>query len=647
MGVRARTVLLLLVTAVVLWAVLQSAAILVGDRVSNQLDERTVTANAGRAVSEIDHGAAQLKLIAADWALWDDAYRFMQDRNPAFARANLTDKTLSALDVDFMIFADKTGRIVYSKAIDPVSRRGVPLPAGFSHYLASQLPRLRLVDPNTTKAGAAHLAAGPLLVAVQPISSSNGSAPSDGLFITGYFLSPNRLAELRERILLPLDLHPAGSGAPSAATAFAANTITGHGIVRGIDGSPALVAGVTQPRTAFAMTRTAVLGGGAVLGIFGLLLVGGLGLTFDTIVLPDHLRALQSRMILDTAGASMDRLREGLTPEAAGAVCQLLLEHSPADAVVITDTTRLLGFAGVGHEHHSVGSPITTEAMREAITTNTRRILRSRDEIGCPDPRCPLKAAILVPLQIRGCAGGMLEFYFTSARKLTRTSIALADGLGPLLSMQLELDRSRSELTHLAAHDPLTGLANRRQFEAELKRELSAQERLGGTGALLWFDLDNFKDINDSLGHAAGDDLLVAFAKALKASTRDYCTLARVGGDEFGMLVPHVDEQETYATAFRLLKMLSDTSFAVAGREVRVSASMGLVRFPEHGADYDELMARADLAMYEAKATGGNRFVAYTQDDKSRSRMSAADSRSTASGPARPSTTSSTFPSTS
>jgi diguanylate cyclase (GGDEF)-like protein len=622
-GVRTRTILFLLTTAVVLWAALQVGGILLGDRVSNQIDEREATANASRAASQVDYSAQQLMVVTNDWALWDDTYNFMHNHNSAYVGTNLTDQTLSSLGVDFIVFADSSGRIVASKAIDPDSRHGVPLPAGLSSYLATQLPKLHLTNPNTAKAGAANLSAGPLLLAVQPISNGDGSAPSDGLFITGSFLSQGRLAAIRKLTLLPLDLRPTGTGVRYPATALAAQTLTSHATIPGLDGRPALVAGVTQPRTAFTLTRTAVLSGGAALGIFGLILVVGLGLTLDTVVLPDHLRAQQSQMILDTASASMDRLRDGLTPGATAAVCQLILEHSAADAVMLCDTARLVGFAGVGADHHTAGSSIKMTATREAIRNNTREILRSPDEIGCSHPQCLLKAGVIVPLQIAGRAGGTLELFFTSPRKLDRTSIALADGLARVLSIQLELDRSHTELSLLAAHDPLTGLANRRQFEAELERELSEVERLGGCGALLWFDLDHFKDVNDSLGHAAGDDLLVAFAKKIKTKSRDYCTVARVGGDEFAMLVPHADEQEAKATASRLLEMLSDTSFAAAEHVVRVSASIGIARFPDHGTTGDELMACADLAMYEAKTTGGDRFFAYTKDDLWRSRMTA------------------------
>jgi len=614
-------VLLLLLTAVVLWAAVQVTGIIVGDRVSNQIDQREVTGNVARTISSIDFDAAQLKSTANDWAMWDDTYRFVQHPSSAYVRTNLTGSTLSGLGLDFMVFADKRGKIVYSKAIDPVSGRDVGLPSSFDSYVESLLPRLHFVHPTDSKAGAVNLPGDPALVSVAPITTSDGSARPDGYFLTGYFLTPGRVTAIRKRLLLDIAVHPASSGALSSAVSMSPKSITAIGTVAAIDGGAALSVVVTQPRATFGVTRTTVLLGGTALGIFGLILVAALGLTLDTVVLPDHLRALQSQMILDIAHESMDHLSDGLTPAAAATVCRLLLAHTDASAVAITDTQRVLGFAGVGQDHHGAGRSIMTQATRDTIATNTRKIMRGREEIGCPDPSCPFGAAIVVPLQIGRRAGGTLKFYFASARKLNNTAIALADGLSRLLSMRLDLDRSHGELIYLACHDPLTRLVNRRQFETELARELSEHQRLGGHGALLWFDLDHFKDINDCLGHAAGDNLLVALAEMLKALSRDYCTIARLGGDEFGILVPHADEQEASVTASRLLANLSETSFSIGDHEVRVSASVGLVRFPEHGQSCDELMARADLAMYEAKATGGNRIVAYTADDAWRSRM--------------------------
>lgn len=184
-----------------------------------------------------------------------------------------------------------------------------------------------------------------------------------------------------------------------------------------------------------------------------------------------------------------------------------------------------------------------------------------------------------------------------------------------------ELGRSQAEMAYLVEHDPLTGLFNRRRFENELQREIDEHLRLGDQGAVLWFDLDHFKDINDSLGHAAGDELLSAFGRHLQSETRSYCTVARLGGDEFGMLIPHSEGPDAFAAASRLIEGFSERTFLAGNRDLRVSASAGVVLYPEHGSQTSDLLARADIAMYDAKARGGNQVVAYSKDDAWQSDM--------------------------
>ncbi|MDZ4179664.1 MAG: histidine kinase [Coriobacteriia bacterium] len=171
---------------------------------------------------------------------------------------------------------------------------------------------------------------------------------------------------------------------------------------------------------------------------------------------PDHLRAMQSHLILEVANESLAYLRQGLTEDSAQAVCRIALQHTEAAAVAITDSTRILGFAGLGEDHHAVGGPILTRATREAIEHNEHRILPNRDDIGCPERGCLLRAAIVVPLDMRGQACGTLKFYYTTPRLLNETQVTMAEGLAKLLSTQLEL----SEL------DRQTELAYRMELKA-------------------------------------------------------------------------------------------------------------------------------------------------------------------------------------
>ncbi|HEX9966489.1 MAG TPA: diguanylate cyclase [Solirubrobacterales bacterium] len=169
------------------------------------------------------------------------------------------------------------------------------------------------------------------------------------------------------------------------------------------------------------------------------------------------------------------------------------------------------------------------------------------------------------------------------------------------------------ELERLSQHDGLTGLFNRRRFEEELRRQLSYTRRYGQGGALLLIDVDHFKEINDTLGHAAGDKALCWVASTLRDNLRSTDVVARgadpivarLGGDEFVVLLPEIDEDEARAVAERLVTLLGDSTLTLEGGEVRLRISVGVATFDGYGRPGEqELLAAADKAMYEAKAAG-------------------------------------------
>jgi len=179
-------------------------------------------------------------------------------------------------------------------------------------------------------------------------------------------------------------------------------------------------------------------------------------------------------------------------------------------------------------------------------------------------------------------------------------------------SMLTTLNSSQLELEYMAGHDMLTTLFNRRRFEEELERDLKEQIRTGGRGAILWLDIDNFKVVNDTLGHAVGDRLLREFSREVKRETRSYATLARIGGDEFALILPNADQAEAQKAADRLINLLREHTFEIDEHRITQRVSIGIALYPDHGVATDDLLVSADLAMYEAKNSGGDSFRVFT-----------------------------------
>ena len=182
-----------------------------------------------------------------------------------------------------------------------------------------------------------------------------------------------------------------------------------------------------------------------------------------------------------------------------------------------------------------------------------------------------------------------------------------------------------SRLRDLADHDALTGLDNRRRFLERLVEEAGRVGRGAGEAAVLMLDIDDFKDVNDTYGHAAGDEILKAVADELTARARDTDTVARIGGDEFGVLLPGAGPDEGAAVAGELAARIRGREVIVAGHALRVTASVGvaLLNATVGGRSADEVLVDADLAMYEAKEQGRGRVSVLAPDQVADARVRA------------------------
>ncbi|MDE3094603.1 MAG: EAL domain-containing protein [Chloroflexota bacterium] len=193
-------------------------------------------------------------------------------------------------------------------------------------------------------------------------------------------------------------------------------------------------------------------------------------------------------------------------------------------------------------------------------------------------------------------ADGETEFYSVIARDIS------------------ERKRTERQLVQLANQDALTGLFNRRRFLEEMERHLAEARRYDLEGALLFLDLDQFKDVNDSRGHGAGDDLLAGLAELLRQRLRSTDVIARLGGDEFAILLPRTSTADARVIAADVLERIRDHTFLVGGAPLRITASAGVAPFPAGADNAGEILSRADLAMYRAKEEGRNRYSVFVPD---------------------------------
>jgi diguanylate cyclase (GGDEF)-like protein/PAS domain S-box-containing protein len=180
-----------------------------------------------------------------------------------------------------------------------------------------------------------------------------------------------------------------------------------------------------------------------------------------------------------------------------------------------------------------------------------------------------------------------------------------------------------SQLKHLADHDSLTGLQNRRSFELELERHAASIVGNGPPAALLALDLDNFKQINDTLGHAAGDRLIVSLAEVLRRQLRSTDVIARLGGDEFAVILPNTTPAQAHLVADGLLSAIREQCTDLSDDLPRsLTTSIGIAFFDRPGLVGADVMIEADLTMFEAKEAGGDRYAVHQAGVRTRRRGS-------------------------
>ncbi|MDY1360994.1 diguanylate cyclase domain-containing protein [Pseudomonas aeruginosa] len=576
--------------------------------------------------------------IVRTYAWWDASYDFIQRPNETFEQENLDHEMLDDLGFDFVLFLDDRGhlqlkqwsppapdqRVLFGAPsasdqalLEALQQRAIRLGAlDFRGRTDHSLSELLLVDNLPT-----------LLVSV-PISNNQGSAPAKGAILAGYFLDRERLANLREQMQADLQPMPniatdstwkpmrSRSGSTHNQALLSPRRFIGEHVQQvsvqylSSSGEPQLRFDITKKRLLYIQGEKAInfFLGASLLVALGAFLVGYLALELWVLRRVQRLNREVAEVGRNAHSIRLSDFGNDELGQLAGEMNQMLerLEHSEArdrailqsmrdgyfemdvDGVILTVNPALCQLLGQTRET-LIGHPYY-ELLGEDDLARARQPFQRAMQSGAGK-------TFAIPLQR---ADGSLG-YFEATVSLIHDLQGELRGYRGIVRDVSDQIAYQQQLLEMAYRDPLTGLGNRKAFDEQLGQALLRAGSGGSELALLYLDLDRFKEVNDRFGHDIGDALLRTVAERVRSTLRQPDKAYRLGGDEFAVLLEDSQENNPQRLAERLLAALVQP-IALNGERIDfVTPSIGIALYPRHAGDPEGLVRAADSAMYEAK----------------------------------------------
>jgi diguanylate cyclase (GGDEF)-like protein/PAS domain S-box-containing protein len=563
-----------------------------------QVEAAATAQKAAQVYRAFEADLRQLAISNRDYAEWDDAEAFYQDRNPRFVPANFNHDALAGMHVDVVWIVDAQGNEIYSciasrnsqNVISPAPRNYLD---GLHQFVAAGRARETLPPVENVVVTPRGLTA----VAINEIRRSNGSGRTGAHMVFARYIQEADIQRVRETSQLPVTMIPlAAQPLPLPPTVRKwldsgsysnhvfvdtedENSISGYAVVVGMDAHPIALFRTRGPREFYAVgsrTTWLMLAGIVVLFVtFGVAIIG---------LMMRLQRSFAARQSVEMRYRNIAaQLREAI----------LVIDGSTLEIVEVNEAA----LRALGCERDA----LHTRTVQDIFPEVTRLVL---DNCGKSE-----SDRIIQLSRERRQGGGWVdaEVTITPLTIHGRTMLTL---VGHDISHRKEAEeqerRNRRKLAKLAEQDALTGLPNRLYLHNRLPQVLAKVAAGQRLLALIYVDVDNFKNINDSRGHGCGDQLLQVVAKRMRAALAAHDLVARMGGDEFVVVASLLPDAASIESLALRLRTAVSAPIAIDAEALSVTASLGVAVFPNDGPDVKTLLKHADIALYQAKEAGRN-----------------------------------------
>jgi diguanylate cyclase (GGDEF)-like protein/PAS domain S-box-containing protein len=530
--------------------------------------------------------------ITSDYSGWDEAYRFVQDKNHGFIKSNLADAVYSKLKLNLVAYFDAEGRMTYGRMHDYRSKSDLPIPLEITSQLTPGSVLLAHSTVSSSVSGFVTTSDSIYLVISRPVLTSNYNGPIKGTLVMARQLDQSEISSIAKRnrsnlsiINLKDTADPAGKmvfqSLPALQDTYltiSGDDISGYGHFHDIYSKDALVVKVTSPRSIYMQGQKTVNNFFALFACMSILSAGGLYIVFER--LTSSLRKQrESEMQYHTL---VNRAAEGIV--IATLEGYFIIDANSAFASLTGKTLQEMWGCSLMDFFEGTNSELNEELSR--ILTQTRE------------------------MKIHHKSGSTVIAEVNASRITHEDKPALS----LIVHNITERKHFEDQLMYQANHDPLTGLPNRILLNDRLSHSLDQAKRRKSRIVLMLLDLDHFKVINDTMGHSYGDKLLCAAAQRLQKLTRASDTIARIGGDEFVIVLTTVNSRNDVITiANRYLEDISKP-YSIQNQEIHLTTSIGIAQFPDDGDTAETLFKKADTAMYNVKGRGRNGIQFYAEE---------------------------------
>ncbi len=522
------------------------------------LENERATRDLNRVNQALKQNSSTLYTYATDWSHWTDAYRFMEGKNPLFIANNFKIPAFINSDINLMTYWNKEGNQVAGKAINTSTQQYTSYPKGLEHYI---YPGSSFVTTHKNSRGFILTADGIMVLASTTITDGDARQPPLGMAIAGRLLSPdiiqriNATTQVNTVLFLPDQIaeNPALSNIFKTTAAHPEKSIIIPYDKNILHGYIVIKDLYGEPIGMLQTTTTPLI------YLSGLKVINYFIISFITLGILFSIFMLWLLRVL-----IVNRVES--------------LDHEVAKISKNNILSQRVNAQG-NDEIFSLANQINS--MMDIIETSREKLeLRVKER----------------------------------TQELQKINIQMQQEIVERKSIEKELTTHKEHLVRLAHYDSLTALPNRFFFNEMLSKKINHAKRKRSKFSILYIDLDNFKTINDTLGHLVGDSVLKEIANRFLKTLRSSDILARLSGDEFIILLNDIEDTQFANTIAEKILTICSNPIKANNHECVLTASIGICTYPEDGASLENLLKNADMALYKAKQEGGNVFHFYTKE---------------------------------